>query len=243
MLASLHTPLFIPCASAPSSQSHHQYDDSAPKAPSFFFLPLILVEYEPQGIPCDGGCRGCSGCGGSQRGISHSREEGGGGEGRLIFVSCQNPECAPQPWKDLACRTIALPLRGDGKSALECVEPAVSIAFASLFSDAFNGSLFDEILLHSTRPTSTWPTSVKAFSSSPACPLSLHRAFARSRDRFLVNFQRRAEVILNEPGPRRNCMPSEAQGRTRRRQTRAAAAARASPSPRSGTELWPESQI
>ena len=84
--------------------------------------------------------------------------------------------------------------------------------------------------LHSTRPT--WPTSVKAFSSSPARLPSLCLSIAHSRDRFLVNFQRRAKVILNEPGPRRNCMPSETQGRTDgrtdgRRQTLAAAAARA----------------
>ena len=105
--------------------------------------------------------------------FERGREEGETKEGRLIFVSCQNPECAPQPWKDLACHcTRAHGGGGDGKSALECEESAVSITFASLFSDAFNGSLVDEILLPSTRPA--WPTSVKAFSSSPfAFSLSL----------------------------------------------------------------------
>ena len=106
--------------------------------------------------------------------FERGREEGETKEGRLIFVSCQNPECAPQPWKDLACHAIPLPLQrgGDGKSALECEESAVSITFASLFSDAFNRSLVDEMLLPSTRPT--WTKSVKAFSSSPfAFSLSL----------------------------------------------------------------------
>ena len=31
-----------------------------------------------------------------------SFERGRESGGRLIFVSCQNPECAPRPWKDLA---------------------------------------------------------------------------------------------------------------------------------------------
>ena len=40
----------------------------------------------------------------------------------------------------------------------------------------------------------------------PARP-SLANTFAHSRDRFLVNFQRRAKVILNEAEQRRNCPP------------------------------------
>ena len=144
--------------------------------------------------------------------FERGREQGEIDAGRLIFVSCQNPECAPQPWKDLACRTIALPQLGAGKSALECVEPAVSITFASLFSDAFNCSLFDEILLP-TLDAAHMANVSESVLLLPCLP-SLCLSIAHSRDRFLVNFQRRAKVILNEPGPRRNCMPSETQGRT-----------------------------
>ena len=113
-------PLLLCLFPAPSSQSHHRYDDSAPKAPYFFFfLPLILVEYEPQGIPATE----VAAVAAAKEAFLIREREGETSDSSSSRARIQNALLnRGKTWH-------AIPLRGgsDGKSGLECVQPAVSI--------------------------------------------------------------------------------------------------------------------